>query len=338
MTLPVSVLVTGPAPLLPTAEQALRSLGVSVTGWLPTESSPQGQTFDLAIAILTSETEQQWSSYEAHLFQSAADVLIEEGEGREQWSADQWSRAWEPRIRILQEKREGARLSPDPQQEQALLGAGSLEEEWGSMTFPEAPDPRPLESPAVFPKTDQPSSPGLIFVGAGLGGPAALRSFLAGVPAGLPVPLVVYQPLPNGRQEALVNTLGKVVHLPLSCPATGEALLPGQAYILAQSQSLGLNDQGQWQTEEAPIDLLLTQLQQDNAVVVLLSGSPSHWLLSILDSMAAGTLVLLQSPATAFDATLLQALEGMGAVAEPPEQLAVYVSEYLRKGHEPLLT
>jgi len=336
MTSSVSVLVVGPAGLLPTAEQALRSLGAAVTCWEPHQPPPQDLTFDLAIALLTTDTEHLWASYEASLFQSAADVLIEEGDGREAWSAEQWGKAWEPRIGALQHKAQSSSSVLAPTLETPL--GGELEEEWGSMTFPAATPPQPVDSPT--PNTNRPTRrfPGLVFVGAGVGGPAALRSFLAEVPPGLPTPLVVYQPLPHGRQDALANTLGKVVSLPLSCPASGEALLAGQAYILAQHQGLGLNEQGQWQTEEASSDHLLAHLQQDNAVIVLLSGAPSHWLLSILESMAAGALVLLQSPATAFDATLLQALEGMGAVAESPEQLGAYVSEYLRKESDPLLT
>lgn len=101
----------------------------------------------------------------------------------------------------------------------------------------------PSASRAVAPLTQGISR--VVVLCASIGGPDALRSFLAGIPAGFPALFVVVQHLENGYFERLAQQLQKASPLPVRVPMAGLAARDGEVLVVASGARFLLAVDGQ---------------------------------------------------------------------------------------------
>lgn len=71
----------------------------------------------------------------------------------------------------------------------------------------------------------------LVVIGASTGGPPALATILAELPAGLPVPVLVIQHMADGFVEGLASWLDSISPLPVTMAQHGARLAPGIVHI-----------------------------------------------------------------------------------------------------------
>jgi len=123
--------------------------------------------------------------------------------------------------------------------------------------------PPPLPSPALGAGGKGPATRALtpltqgisrvVVLCASIGGPDALRGFLAGIPAGFPALFLVVQHLENGYFERLAQQLQKASPLPVRVPMAGLAARDGEVLVVASGSRFQLAVDGQVELGE-PIE------------------------------------------------------------------------------------
>lgn len=108
---------------------------------------------------------------------------------------------------------------------------------------PSKPAPAPLGVGA-----SAAAAPGMlrrvIVLGASIGGPDALRSFLGGIPENFPALFVLAQHLENGFFERLAQQLQKSSRLPVRVPEPGQRGVPGEVLVIPGKQRVQLDSDG----------------------------------------------------------------------------------------------
>lgn len=89
------------------------------------------------------------------------------------------------------------------------------------------------------------AAPEILAVGASAGGPSALSILLGGLPAGLPLPVVIVQHMPDEFIAGLARWLKKVSPLPVDIASDQRILRPGVVYISPGDVHLAVTRQGQ---------------------------------------------------------------------------------------------
>ena len=84
------------------------------------------------------------------------------------------------------------------------------------------------------------AGPPVVAIGASTGGPPALATILAELPAGLPAAVLVVQHMAEGFVEGLARWLDGVCPLPVAVAVEGEHLQAGQVYLAPANQNLVL--------------------------------------------------------------------------------------------------
>ncbi|MDQ2664615.1 MAG: chemotaxis-specific protein-glutamate methyltransferase CheB [Gemmatimonadota bacterium] len=79
----------------------------------------------------------------------------------------------------------------------------------------------------------------LVAIGASTGGPAALRTVLADLPARFPVPILIVQHIANGFTQGLAQWLGGDTALRVKVAELSERLAPATVYIAPDDRHLG---------------------------------------------------------------------------------------------------
>jgi hypothetical protein len=87
--------------------------------------------------------------------------------------------------------------------------------------------------------------PRVIVLGASIGGPDALRSFLGGIPEGFPALFVLAQHLESGFFERLAQQLQKASKLPVRVPEPGQRALAGEVLVVPAKQRLRIERSGE---------------------------------------------------------------------------------------------
>ena len=101
------------------------------------------------------------------------------------------------------------------------------------------PPQRPAEARPRLRVATSSSGARLIAIGASTGGPAALRTILAALPAWLPVPVLVVQHIAHGFMPGLVQWLAGDTRLRVKVAELGEPALAGTAYLAPDDLHLG---------------------------------------------------------------------------------------------------
>jgi two-component system chemotaxis response regulator CheB len=151
--------------------------------------------------------------------------------------------------------------------------------------------------------------PGVVVIGASLGGFDAVRLLLGGLPASFPAPIVLVQHRMSDPDGLLVELLGVESLLPVSEPEDKDPIVPGHVYLAPSDYHLLLERGFFSLSTEAPvcharpsIDVLFQSAADSygpSAVAVLLTGSNRDGASGARAVKNAGGRVLVQDPRTA---------------------------------------
>ena len=182
-----------------------------------------------------------------------------------------------------------------------------------------------LPGPAATDRGTSASS-GAVVVLAGIGGPDAVRQFLAAIPAGFPRPILIQQRLDGGQHEKLVRQMQRATKLPVRLAQSGEAPQAGHVYILPQGM-LPEPKEGELQFQQSDEELpAFLHLPPGDSAVVMLSGSDPGMVDAAMTHSWGGAMVAGQSPEGCFDGTAAAALLARGASSAAPADLAKQLS------------
>jgi chemosensory pili system protein ChpB (putative protein-glutamate methylesterase) len=167
---------------------------------------------------------------------------------------------------------------------------------------------------------------GAVVVLAGIGGPDAVRQFLAGLPGGFARPIIVRQRLDGGRHDRLVRQMQRATALPVELAEAGRRLVAGHVYILPDDMTTA-GDSGatMFVATSGPVPVLAGLPAGDSAVLVL-SGSDPAAVPELMDAARDGALVAGQSPEDSFDGAAAAALLAAGGESHTAAELAQRLS------------
>jgi two-component system chemotaxis response regulator CheB len=84
----------------------------------------------------------------------------------------------------------------------------------------------------------------VVAIGASTGGPPAIRTVLAGLPAALPAPVLIVQHIAAGFLQGMADWLARASHLPVRLATHGERMLPGHVYLAPDGSQMGVSHDG----------------------------------------------------------------------------------------------
>jgi two-component system, chemotaxis family, protein-glutamate methylesterase/glutaminase len=93
---------------------------------------------------------------------------------------------------------------------------------------------------------------GLVALGASTGGPPAIREFLAQLPAGFPVPILMVQHIVGGFSRGFVEWLNTSSPLPVYLAAHHETIWKGHVYVAPDDLQMGIEAGGRIVLSNAP--------------------------------------------------------------------------------------
>jgi two-component system, chemotaxis family, protein-glutamate methylesterase/glutaminase len=189
--------------------------------------------------------------------------------------------------------------------------------------------------------------PGIVVVAASTGGPVALGRFVAGLPAGLPAPVVVVQHMPDPMfTEALCVTLGRASRLPVAHAKPGRRLVPGQVVVapggthvlleaapkgamLRFSSSAPVNGV---RPAADPLFSSAAKLYGSRVLAVVLTGMGQDGLHGAQEIVEHGGAVVVQDEATStvWGMPGCIAKAGLASLIAPPDELAFNVERRCR--------
>ncbi|MCL4078753.1 chemotaxis response regulator protein-glutamate methylesterase [Coriobacteriia bacterium Es71-Z0120] len=190
---------------------------------------------------------------------------------------------------------------------------------------PAAPTPVPAR---------QPGTVSLVAVGSSTGGPSALMSVLAPLPADFPVPIVIAQHIAEGFVPGLVSWLDAACKLTVRAAVDGETVQPGNAYLAPTGLNLAVDTltlrfkkPGERQLYIPSADTLFESVAKTHgasAVGVLLTGMGDDGARGLKSLYDTGALTIAQDEATSTVFGMPKAAIEMGAARKvlPVQQIA----------------
>lgn len=169
---------------------------------------------------------------------------------------------------------------------------------------------------------DAPDEQGAVVVLAGIGGPDAVRQFLAALPTGFARPIIVRQRLDGGRHDRLVRQMQRATALPVELAQAGAALVAGHVYILPDGMATTAGAGSATFTATDAAVPVLAGLPAADSAILMLSGSDPGVVSEVLAAASAGALVAGQAPEDCFDSAAPAALIAAGGESNPPDELA----------------
>ena len=173
---------------------------------------------------------------------------------------------------------------------------------------------------------DTGSGDGAVVVLAGIGGPDAVRQFLAGLPGGFARPIIVRQRLDGGRHDRLVRQMQRATALPVELAEAGRRLVAGHVYILPDEMTTAAGDGATTFVATAGPVPVLAGLPAGDSAVLVLSGSDPAAVPELMDAARDGALVAGQSPEDSFDGAAAAALLAAGGESHTAAELAQRLS------------
>ena len=156
--------------------------------------------------------------------------------------------------------------------------------------------------------------PNLIAIGTSTGGPPAIRTILAGLPPGFPVPILIVQHIAAGFLSGMVSWLQDTTGVPVHVAQHNEVPLLGHAYLAPDGCHMGVNALGA---------IALSRHAPMNG----LRPAVAHLFLSIASTpFAANVVGVLLTGMGSDGAAELKALKDLGAItiAQDAESSAVH--------------
>ncbi|MCZ8062453.1 chemotaxis protein CheB [Silanimonas sp.] len=201
-----------------------------------------------------------------------------------------------------------------------------------------APPPPPLAEPVVIPDVahlslsplieegaEAAAATGTVLVLSGIGGPDAVRQLLRALPASFPLAVLLQQNLDGGRHDRFVEQLAKISRLPVALAEPAETPPPGAVRVLPE----GLSSAGALSFPKAEgVAALIAAATAVQGAVVVLSGADEAVVEPLVQAMAKGTRVLVQDPASCFDAKAVVALQAAGASPVSAADIAARLDAY----------
>lgn len=187
-------------------------------------------------------------------------------------------------------------------------------------------------------------APGQVWVlAASTGGPAAVREFVAALPAGLPLALVYVQHIDSGFDATLLQGLGSSYYPARLCRGE-QRLQPGQLLLVPADRQLrflplhrAMETRRPWAGRYRPaIDAVvapLARLYQNRCGVIVFSGLGDDGALGCRLARASGAQVWVQTPASCISPAMPEAALATGAVSFQgnPTELAAQLAEHCRR-------
>jgi len=150
---------------------------------------------------------------------------------------------------------------------------------------------------------------GIIAIGASWGGVHAVSAVLAGLPAELPVPIVIAQHRGEERPTGLADTLGRRTGIRVVEATDKDVPQPGHAYLappgyhlLVDRGSLALSTDEPERFSRPSIDVLFDSVADaygDEAVGVILTGASDDGAAGLQRIHSYGGVTVVQEPASA---------------------------------------
>jgi two-component system chemotaxis response regulator CheB len=160
--------------------------------------------------------------------------------------------------------------------------------------------------PSVAPVLPRPR---IVAVGASTGGPQALQTILAQLPADFPAAILCVQHISEGFLTGLVDWLAAQCALPVKIPQSGEQPLPGTIYFPREGTHLELDKTGRLVcSHKAPVDghrpsvtatfKSVAEYCGDAAIGILLTGMGSDGAQGMQEIYEAGGITIAQNEET----------------------------------------
>ena len=178
----------------------------------------------------------------------------------------------------------------------------------------------------------------LVAVGASTGGPAALATILRGLPAAIPVPVLVVQHITPGFDAALATWLDETTPLAVRLAADGQRPRPGEVVIAPAGAHLGLSGDRVELRDGPPLNghrpsathlfASVARVFGPRAAGVILTGMGSDGAAGLLELRRAGGTTLAQDEASCVVAGMPAAAVAAGAVDQvvPLDELAARIA------------
>lgn len=203
-----------------------------------------------------------------------------------------------------------------------------------SSTFEDAPSVAVAPAPVVAPPLSEGVSR-VIVLCASIGGPDAVRSFLAGIPAGFPALFVVVQHLENGFFARLAQQLQKTCKLAVSVPTQGQraadaqvlVVNAGERFLLATDGTVELSEPAQESRYRPCIDDVLDDVSEAfgaNATAIIFSGMAADAVEGAVRLTQRGGEVWVQDPESCVVSSMVDGARARGVVefVGSPRELA----------------
>lgn len=203
-----------------------------------------------------------------------------------------------------------------------------------------APEVQPTRPSIDLP----PAKPRLLAIGASTGGPKALATLLAALPADFPVPIVVVQHISPEFLEGMVDWLNDLTPLKVTIARQDELCLPGWVYFAPDYHHLRIDENLRASLSDDPplhnVRPAVTPLFQSAArtlggaaIGVLLTGMGCDGADGLKEIREAGGLTIAESESTAVVFGMPGAAIQCGAAREvlPLDQIAQFLVSYLEQ-------
>ena len=184
----------------------------------------------------------------------------------------------------------------------------------------------------------------VIAIGASTGGPAVLKTVLAGLPKNLPVPVVIVQHIAKEFVRGLVDWLSEYSVLPIHIPGDGEYMLPGHVYIAPDDFQMGLLPGLKIKLTMSPsknglspsVDYLfrsVTEHYGSNALGILLTGMGKDGAAELKTMKDKGAITLVQDEESCVVFGMPGEAVKIGAAGHvlSPEKIAEFITDFFQK-------
>lgn len=190
-----------------------------------------------------------------------------------------------------------------------------------------------------------PPRPRIVAIGASTGGPQALRTILAQLPADFPAPVLCVQHISEGFLAGLVEWLATQCALSVKIAQSGEQPLPGTIYFPQEGTHLEIDKTGRLVcSDKAPVDghrpsvtatfKSVAEYCGDAAIGVLLTGMGSDGAQGMQEIFEAGGITIAQNEETSVVFGMPKQAIARGAVKYvlPVHKIAFMLPELLVAG------